>query len=179
MALLMGVGTLLKDKQIDEYSIPEQRGIFREYQSTSKQSTSVTVRKFKVETSSGDVDTYLYRPSSTTGKLPFVCYIHGGGWILGSATDWEEFLFDLVERTQLAVVFPEYTLAPEKQYPTQQEQCVEVLQHVLKNGAEYGLHVSKVVVACDSVGGMNPFAFSICAIRVLTLSKLNSLPRSR
>lgn len=153
MALLMGVGTLLNGRQIDEYSIPEQREIFHEYQAAPKRTSGIAVRKLSVRTSYGEVDTYLYRPESVTGKLTFVYYIHGGGWILGNAADWEEFLLDLTERTQLAIVFPEYTLAPEKQYPTQQEQCIEVLQHVLKNADDYRLEGDKVVLACDSVGG--------------------------
>lgn len=153
MAMLQGVGTLLNGKGIHEYSIPEQREIFRQYQATPARNPGIIVRQFKVNTSHGEVETFLYKPKSSTGNLPFVYFIHGGGWILGNALDWEEFLFDLVQRTQLAVVFPEYTLAPEKKYPAQQDQCVEVLQHVLHSGDHYGLNVEKVVVACDSVGG--------------------------
>lgn len=72
--------------------------------------------------------------------------------MFGSAADFEAFLFDLVMRTGLAIVFPEYTLAPEKKHPTQVEQCIEVLQYVLQNGAALGLSVEPVVVGGDSAG---------------------------
>lgn len=153
LQMLMGVGALLKGKQIHEYSILEQRQIFREYQATPARNPGVEVQRFKVNTSHGEVETFVYKPKSSTNNVPFVYFIHGGGWVLGSACDWEEFLFDLVQRSQVAVVFPEYTLAPEQKYPTQHEQCVDVLQHVLSNGGDYGVDVKKVVIASDSVGG--------------------------
>lgn len=151
--MLMGVGALLDGKGIHEFSILEQRDIFRKFQLTPERGSSISVQQIKVNTTHGEVTTYLYKPASASSSIPFVYYVHGGGWILGSAVDWEEFIFDLVERTQLAVVLPEYTLAPEQKYPAQQEQCIEVLQHILSNGTEYGLISEKVVIASDSVGG--------------------------
>lgn len=78
--------------------------------------------------------------------------IPGGGWIFGSAADFEGFLFDVVKRTGLAVVFPEYTLAPEKKHPAQIEQCIQVLQDVLEHGSIAGLKVDRVAIGGDSVG---------------------------
>ena len=169
MAMLQGIGALLNGKQIPEYSIPEQRQIFRKFQSTQAQHPGIEIQRIKINTSFGEVETFVYKPKTSTSNTPFVYFIHGGGWILGSVCDWEEFLFDLVERTQLAVVFPEYTLAPEKKYPAQQEQCIEVLQHVLNNGEDFGVKTDKIVLACDSVGGKEArlIAFSLAKVNVL------------
>ena len=75
--------------------------------------------------------------------------------MFGSAVDFEAFLFDLVKRTRIAIVFPEYTLAPEKTHPTQIEQCIEVLQDVLQRGDALGLKIDKVVIGADSAGCMS------------------------
>ena len=58
-------------------------------------------------------------------------------------------------RTGLAIVFPEYSLAPEVKFPVQPEQCLEVLQYALSHGGEHGLKVDKVVLVGDSAGGMD------------------------
>ena len=146
------MGALLNGKAVREFSIPEQRDLFSNYQSPTAQNPGVSVSHFKVSTAHGEVKTFLYKPESADGEVPFVFYAHGGGWIFGCAADYEVFLFDLVQRTVLAVVFPEYSLAPKKKFPTQHEQCIEVLQYVLRHGSEHGLRVEKVAVAGDSAG---------------------------
>ena len=153
LAMLQAVGTLAGTKPVYEYTVPEQRELFSKLQSPRPQNPGVSISEHLIKTSHGEIKTFLYKPEGVDGTLPFVFYVHGGGWIFGSAIDFESFLFDLVKRTGLAVVFPEYTLAPEKKHPTQIEQCIEALQDVLENGSAVGLRIDQVVVAGDSVGG--------------------------
>lgn len=152
IAMLQAIGTLAGTKPVYEYSVPEQRDLFNKLQSPRPQNPGVSISEHLIKTSHGEVKTLLYKPEGVDGTLPFIFYVHGGGWVFGSSMDFESFLFDLVKRTGLAVVFPEYTLAPEKKHPTQIEQCIEVLQDVLENGSAVGLRVDLVVVAADSVG---------------------------
>ena len=65
---------------------------------------------------------------------------------------FEPFVDDLVRRTGFAVVFPEYTLAPEEQFPVQHEQWVDGIQHVVKHGKCLGLDTRKIVITSDSAG---------------------------
>ena len=44
-------------------------------------------------------------------------YYHGGGWVTGSAEEYETVARKLAERTSCAVVLVEYRLAPEYRYP--------------------------------------------------------------
>lgn len=154
-ALLQSVGELVGSKPIPEFSHPEQRELFSKMQSPPPKNPGVSVSHHMINTSHGEVETFLYKPEDANDDLPFVFYTHGGGWVFGCAADFDPFLFDLVMRTGLAVVFPEYTLAPEAKFPTQPEQCLEVLQHTLEHGAEHGLKVDKVVMAGDSAGCTN------------------------
>ena len=156
MAMLQAVGALLNGKAIPEHSIPEQREIFRKIQFHELDCFGVSVSHSTVQTSHGEVVVYVFKHEGSRGDLPFIFFIHGGGWIIGSVYDFEPFILDLVRRTGLALVFPEYTLAPEKKFPAQQEQCLEVLQHVVQNASQQGLLAEKIAIVCDSVGGIDP-----------------------
>src|SRR3954454_23038581 len=46
---------------------------------------------------------------------------------------------DLARQTSAAVVFPYYSPAPEKQYPTQFEQSFAVLKYIVENGEKHDL----------------------------------------
>ncbi|KAF3037377.1 hypothetical protein E8E12_007379 [Didymella heteroderae] len=61
------------------------------------------------------------------------------------------------------VVFPEYTLAPEARYPTQQEQCYAVVKWVRTQGNTHGLSQDLLAVAGDSAGAQLAIAVSILA----------------
>jgi acetyl esterase len=111
---------------------------------------------FEVETEFGKVKTFLYKPKGHRKHhlLPFIMHLHGGGFIQGEARDYNVFVFELVRRTGAAVMIPNYTLAPEKRFPTQQEQCLGVLQWVIEHGEEkLRLNVKKMVLTGDSAGG--------------------------
>lgn len=60
---------------------------------------------------------------------------------------------DLVLRTGYALVFPEFNLAPEAQWPEQQEQCFEVLEWMLQNGNDYNVVPDKFAIVADSAAG--------------------------
>jgi len=64
---------------------------------------------------------------------------------------------DLVRQTGAAIVFPDYSLAPRKQYPFQFEQIYTVLDHFIREGQKYNLSTNRVVLAGDSVGGKTSY----------------------
>jgi len=70
-----------------------------------------------------------------------------------SVTSYDSICRDLALQTGYAVVFVEYTLAPEARWPTQQEQCYAVLKWVSQNGAQKGLSQDKIAIFGDSAGG--------------------------
>jgi len=154
-ALVAQTGKLLNGRDLTKLSIAEARKFFDDIQKPAPMNPGVTVKTFMVETSHGDVKTFLYRPkhASADDFLPFVLHLHGGGWFLGNAFDDQALVFDLVERTGFAVVLPEYRLAPEERFPVQQEQCIEMLEFLVKHGNSKGLSTDRVVVSGDSAGG--------------------------
>src|SRR5713226_9437689 len=101
----------------------------------------------------GETSVRIYRPKGAKGLLPVVMYFHGGGWILGSKNTHDRLLRDLVNATQAAFVFVNYTPSPEAQFPVPIEQDYAATRYIAEHGAEFGLDSSRLAVAGDSVGG--------------------------
>ncbi|MEU6728088.1 alpha/beta hydrolase [Nonomuraea wenchangensis] len=101
----------------------------------------------------GTVPVRLVKPKGATGALPVILYIHGAGWVFGSARTHDRLVRELAVRCEAAVVFPEYDRAPEARYPTQIEQNYAAARWVMEHGGEKGLDAGRMAVAGDSVGG--------------------------
>ncbi|SNT69356.1 alpha/beta hydrolase [Psychrobacter sp. LV10R520-6] len=102
----------------------------------------------------GEFKVYTVRPVGTKGKaLPGVVYFHGGGWVLGNFTTHERLMRDLATQANAAMVFVEYSPAPEKKHPVQLNQAYAVLKYVSENAATFGIDANQLSIAGDSVGG--------------------------
>ncbi|GAB2506582.1 alpha/beta hydrolase [Nocardiopsis aegyptia] len=101
----------------------------------------------------GQVPVRIVRPAGATGVLPVIYYIHGAGWVFGSANTHDRLVRELAVRTGAAVVFPEYDRAPEATYPTAIEQNHAAARWVVERGAEKDLDGTRMAVCGDSVGG--------------------------
>lgn len=60
---------------------------------------------------------------------------------------------DLARQTGAAVIFPHFTPAPEKQYPSQFEELFAVLTYFVEHGTEHNLKTKTMSFAGDSAGG--------------------------
>jgi acetyl esterase len=101
----------------------------------------------------GDVRVLIITPRGAEAQLPVVLYMHGGGWILGSALSHGRLAGELAVAADAAVAFIDYALAPEARYPVQIEQCYAVARWVTEQGESHGLDPSRIAVAGDSAGG--------------------------
>ncbi len=101
----------------------------------------------------GPVKTYLITPGTGIRPEHVIFYIHGAGWVFGNLHTHEKLVRELAFRTNSVVVFPEYSLSPEKKFPTAIEQCYSVLcklPEILKGVCQ---NLKTLTVAGDSVGG--------------------------
>src|SRR5689334_9780103 len=101
----------------------------------------------------GDVRALIIKPQGVEAQLPVVLFMHGGGWIFGSARSHGRLAGELAVAAGAAVVFIDYALAPEARYPVQIEQCYAVARWVTEQGESNGLDPSRIAVAGDSAGG--------------------------
>src|SRR5215831_13902029 len=63
----------------------------------------------------GDAQVRLIKPHGTTGMLPVIVYMHGGGWILGNAATHDRLVRELAVGARAALAFVEYPNSPEAQ----------------------------------------------------------------
>jgi len=78
-----------------------------------------------------------------------VLYLHGGGYLGGSARGHRALIARVAEAARAVAVAPDYRLAPENRFPAAVEDAVAVYRALLEAGTEPG----QLIVAGDSAGG--------------------------
>lgn len=84
-------------------------------------------------------------------------YVHGGAYALGSAWGYRGLAAQLAAAAGMVVLLPDYSRAPEAQYPIALDELVAVYTQLLENG----LDPKTTVVAGDSAGGGLALALGI------------------
>ena len=113
----------------------------------------------------GSVGVRILRPPDLNGGLPVVLYLHGGGWVMGGKESHDRLVRELAAGAEAAIVFVDYTLAPEASYPLQNEQAYAVLEYVSAHAEALGLDASRIAVAGDCAGGNMAAALTLLAKR--------------
>jgi monoterpene epsilon-lactone hydrolase len=80
---------------------------------------------------------------------PALLYLHGGGYMVGSAFGYRPLAAALADAAETGVVLPDYRLAPEFPFPAAIEDAVRAYQWQL----DRGLPPERITVAGDSSGG--------------------------
>jgi acetyl esterase/lipase len=93
----------------------------------------------------------LYHP--TSGVVPVVVFLHGGGWVLGSIETHDRLCRELAARSGCAVLSVGYRRAPEHPYPAAVEDAEAAVRWVRSSGAAHGVDAGRLAVAGDSAGG--------------------------
>lgn len=105
----------------------------------------------------------IVRPVQGRAPLPFMLYLHGGGWIMGNKETHNRLVSELVAKSGRAAVFVDYTPSPEARYPVAIEQDYAVLKHLAETGEKYSLSPERPIVVGDSVGGNMALALALKA----------------
>jgi acetyl esterase/lipase len=82
-----------------------------------------------------------------------VCFIHGGGYLFGSALVEDARLNRWVEQSGCVAVSVEYRLSPETAYPGPLEDCYAALTWMASNAAELGIDATRIAIVGQSAGG--------------------------
>ncbi|HEY1738278.1 MAG TPA: alpha/beta hydrolase, partial [Acidimicrobiia bacterium] len=105
------------------------------------------------EASADGVPVRVYTPDGGASPKPIVVFIHGGGWTIGSASDYDPLTRVLAVETDAIVVSVDYRLAPEHPYPAAVDDCWAALDWCVAHAGELGADASRIAVAGDSAGG--------------------------
>jgi acetyl esterase/lipase len=101
-----------------------------------------------IEGPAGDIALRCFVPPQVDGAY---LYIHGGGWVLGSADSSDPRLEKISNDLNLAVLSVEYRLAPEDPYPAGPDDCEAAALWLADNaGSVFG--TQKLLIGGDSAG---------------------------
>jgi acetyl esterase/lipase len=94
------------------------------------------------------VSCMMLSPKDYQDSETVVLYLHGGGYVLGSAKGHKSVLASLAVETGGLIIAPDYRLAPEHPFPAPQDDCLTVAKAIVKTYPD-----KKIVIAGDSAGG--------------------------
>jgi acetyl esterase/lipase len=112
--------------------------------------TEVLEEKVSVPREDGDVDVYIFRKTRDQNQAALL-WIHGGGYVLGSADD--ERARVIAASLNCSVFSVDYRLAPEHPFPAGPEDCYAVLNWMAANAAGLGIDAARMAVGGASAGG--------------------------
>jgi acetyl esterase/lipase len=101
-----------------------------------------------------DVPVVVLAPAERGPRpVPALLFVHGGGFVGGTADNGAPFHRRIVAELGIVVVSVGYRLAPEHRYPAQVEDCYAALQWLHDDAAELGLDPARIAVEGVSAGG--------------------------
>lgn len=100
-----------------------------------------------------DSDAYLdvFYPGKTTGSLPTIVWVHGGAWVSGDKDEVDNYLKILAGKG-FTTIGVNYSIAPEKQYPTPLYQVNDALSYIEKHAEHLHVDPNNLFLAGDSAG---------------------------
>lgn len=110
----------------------------------------------KVKSSVRDFDgvaVRFYEPiSRERNDLPGLIFMHGGGFMFGSAGMYDPITRKIAEVIGGVVVSVDYRLAPEHPFPAGFDDCLTASKHFFKHCKEFGVDPTRVAICGDSAG---------------------------
>jgi len=100
-----------------------------------------------------DVRVLVYLPTNAPRPLPALLWIHGGGYVLGSADQDDAQVKGMVAQVGCAAVSVGYRLAPETPSPGPVEDCYAALTWLHAHAAELGVDQGRIAIGGASAGG--------------------------
>jgi acetyl esterase len=139
-------------KPFHQYSPANCKALFAQLMSAFGTGPEVgPVNDHQVQADGGTVEVRVFQPKNPARGTILHC--HGGGWVMGSADDYDGFARRLVAATGWAVALVDYRLAPEHPFPIPLEDCWAALSWFATNASALVGPGLSLVLAGDSAGG--------------------------
>lgn len=98
----------------------------------------------------------LYLPAKTSGKVPVVIFIHGGGWIVNDKYADIGYMRKTVAEivsSGYALASIDYRFATQAIFPAQMQDCNRAISFLFDNADKYGLDKNRFALMGFSAGG--------------------------
>ncbi|CCB89323.1 alpha/beta hydrolase fold domain-containing protein [Simkania negevensis] len=153
-----------KGKPIYEMTPEEARAFLEKMQSGFTDKLRVDTEDKTIPVGpNGQVSIKIFRPQGNKQALPVLMYFHGAGWVMGSHNTFDHLARLLAIKAKIAVVFVNYSLSPEAQFPIAIEEAYAATQYISEHGKQFNLDSSRIAIGGDSVGGNMTIAVSMLA----------------
>ncbi|MES2058893.1 MAG: alpha/beta hydrolase [Pseudomonadota bacterium] len=110
-----------------------------------------------------EIGLHIYKPIDSTGPLPCIYHIHGGGYIGGAAKGLEAVHRPMAAELDCVLVSVDYRLAPETIFPGAIEDCYAGLAWIFANAGAIGIDTTRIGVMGESAGGGLAAALALLA----------------
>lgn len=106
----------------------------------------------------------IYLPDAQVARpLGCIYHIHGGGYVGGSARQFEFYVRPIARELGCAIVSVDYRLAPENPHPAPVEDCYAGLAWLFAQAGELGIDPRRIGVMGESAGGGLAAALALLA----------------
>lgn len=96
----------------------------------------------------------LYYPGEVKhGELPWMLYLHGGGWVMGGLDSHDVLCRRIAAASGTVVAALDYRLAPEYPFPAAVEDVCLAFSDIRSRAVQFGLDPLRGAIGGDSAGG--------------------------
>jgi acetyl esterase/lipase len=149
---------------LDERSLPGLRAAMQQW--TRRRLPTPPVRELTIPGPPDAPALRLFLVGRTTGAgspRPALIYLHGGGYVAGSAAMEIRGCQEIAMELGCVVLAVDYRLAPETRYPGAVEDCLTALRWLTINAEPLGIDSRLIAIKGDSAGGGLAAAVALAA----------------
>lgn len=137
--------------------INDIREMFNKHGEAYAKAQSVKITKQSIE----NIDCFWFENIEQKETKQLIIYLHGGAFTLGGIVSHSPLVTHLANEFNVPLLFVEYSLAPEKPFPTAINEVVKVYQSILQTYPK-----SEIIFIGDSAGA---------GLAISVISKMNEL----
>lgn len=108
----------------------------------------------------GPISVRVHQPASSEQVLPALLWIHGGGYVIGTAAQDDALCRSYAEALGITVVAVDYRLAPEHRFPLPLHDCYEALTWIARQPS---IDPARIAIGGASAGGGLAAALALLA----------------
>jgi acetyl esterase/lipase len=114
---------------------------------------SVTDRTIAGPADAPELRVRIYRPAGSNETLPALLWLHGGGYVFGSAQMTDRRQAEMAQSIGCVIVSVDYRLAPEHPFPAALHDAFCALQWLFSDSVALNIDPTRIAVGGASAGG--------------------------